>query len=209
MLLIYALSSLAQAPGRNPRPDVDALWKAEEQLLKARQELIEKEAELLQTQAGLLGERIEVLKKNPKTAKAALALTTILDLKAAELKLKQAQANAQTALEGAKIVAADGRYLGRIGPTYDAESIFCSYGDYGATYSEKSIWCTYGKYGATYEELSPFCSYSTKPPKLIIDDTEIASFSVAALAGPIVLSPESLRGMYGARTSLGATATRP
>lgn len=200
-VLTYEIDGIAQPVGQSPAPDPEALRRAEAQLLKARQELLEKEADLLKTQTDLLGKQVESMKKSPKTAKAAAALAAILDLKSAELKLSQAQFNAQRALQGARIIAADGHFIGQIGPTYDTESIFCTHGNYGATYSQNSMWCTYGKYGATYQELSPFCSYSMKPPKLVVDDTEVASVSVSGVTGQVAVSPVALRGLCSDCTS--------
>ena len=133
------------------KPNVEALENQTRELAARRQELREKQIELLE-------QRLELLKRQSPESKAVLAMQAILDL-------QLSQERVRSALLGAKIVADDGTYLGRIGPTYDGESIFCSYGKYGADYSTKSIWCTYGTYGASYNVLSPFCSYSTKPPK--------------------------------------------
>ena len=135
--------------------DTNALEKQTRELSQKRQELLEKQIELMKQQLDLLEQRTP-------GSKAVLAMQSILDL-------KLSQERVRNTLHGTRIVAGDGIYLGRIAPSYDSESIFCTYGTYGATYSTKSIWCTYGGYGASYSESSPFCSYSSNPPRIIVD----------------------------------------
>lgn len=164
------------------KPNVDALEKQSRELAEKRQELREKQIELLK-------QRLELLKHQTPDSKAVLAMQAILDMQLSKERMRNA-------LSGAKIVADDGAYLGRIGPTYDGESIFCSYGEYGADYSTKSIWCTYGTYGASYNVLSPFCSYSTKPPKIILEETVVASLTVRGYGSPVAISPNALRALF-------------
>jgi hypothetical protein len=99
-------------------------------------------------------------------------------------------------LNGAKVYADDGKYLGKIAPSYVSESIFCSYGTYGASYKRESIWCTYGEYGASYKRLSPFCTYSTTPPLIYLDGIAVASLTVNTFAYPIPISPYELKGLF-------------
>jgi hypothetical protein len=165
-------------------------------LEKTRAELGKKQMELLVKQLELATRRLELMQKGPADKEAVTAFAAIVEFKIAELQLRRAAERARTALDGARLVAADGQFLGKLAPPYDPDSVFCSYGDYGASYSNKSIWCTYGTYGATYQELSPFCSYSFKPPKLKSAEKEIAAVTVNPLAEPISLSPEQLQFIY-------------
>lgn len=158
-------------------------------LQKQAQELEQKRQELLEKQLEVLKQRLDILKRESPNSKAIVAMQSILDLKLCQQRVK-------SALGGAKIVADDGTYLGRIGPTYDTESIFCSYGTFGASYSTTSIWCTYGTYGASYNLLSPFCSYSTKPPKIMQDGTLVASLTVRWMGSPLSISPNALRAIF-------------
>lgn len=67
----------------------------------------------------------------------------------------------------AKIVADDGRYLGKIASESDSESILNKYGNYGNKYGPASIWNDYGHYGGKYSGFSPFNPYSRKPPQIV------------------------------------------
>ena len=42
-------------------------------------------------------------------------------------------------LDGAKIIAEDGTFLGRLGDSYESDSIYNEYSDYGSTYDSESI----------------------------------------------------------------------
>jgi len=179
--LLVATIAVSGSIGQNQH-DIDGLQKQARELAQKRQELMKKQIELLQ-------EQLDLLKRGAPGSKAVLAMQSILDL-------KLSQERVRNALDGARIVASDGTYLGRIGPSYDFESIFCTYGDYGATYSTKSIWCTYGDYGASYSELSPFCSYSTKPPKVLVDGNVVASLTVGWFGLPVSLSPKALKVIF-------------
>lgn len=75
-------------------------------------------------------------------------------------------------IKNAKVVADDGKYLGKITNKYDSESILNKYGTYGSKYNSESIWNKYGEYGSRYSLLSPFNKYSTTPP-LIIKNNDI------------------------------------
>jgi hypothetical protein len=78
----------------------------------------------------------------------------------------------------AKIVADDGRYLGKIGNVSDSESILNKYGNYGSKYGSSSIWNDYGHYGGQYSGLSPFNLYSRKPPQIKKNDKVIGRLTV-------------------------------
>lgn len=164
------------------RPSTDDLQRQARELVQKRQELLEKQIQILEHQ-------LDLLKRQSPQSKAVLAMESILSLKLSQERVK-------SALAGGRIVAHDGTYLGRIGPTYDTESIFCPYGPYGATYSTKSIWCTYCTYGASYNVLSPFSSYSTTPPKIIVDGTVVAALTVGWVGFPVSISPNALKAVF-------------
>jgi hypothetical protein len=74
-------------------------------------------------------------------------------------------------LSGAKLIASDGAFLGRIlRNVYDHESITNKYGLYGSQYSQTSILNPYGPYGGAYSLLSPFNPYTTTPPQVVQND---------------------------------------
>lgn len=177
--LAVCVSSLVWA---QERPQTVELQKQAREVAQKRQELLEKQIEILKQQLALLKQR------SPQS-KAVWAMQSILDLKFSQELVK-------STLAGGRIIADDGTYLGRIGPTYDTDSIFCSYGPYGASYSTKSIWCTYGTYGASYNVLSPFCSYSKTPPKIIVDGIVVASLTVGWQGFPVSISPNALKAIF-------------
>jgi hypothetical protein len=76
------------------------------------------------------------------------------------------------ALEGAKIVTEEGKYLGKLASRYDSDSVFNKYGSFGSRYSADSIWNKYGSYGGAYSAESPFNKYSSNPP-LVVKDRDI------------------------------------
>lgn len=150
--------------GQARNQDNDALMKKAKELSESREKLAKEELALLDKQLVAARQQLATLKKAKEDDAAVAAFAALVQLKAAEIERKRAAENAKVALQGASLVANDGQFLGKVLPSYDAESIFCSYGSHGSTYSATSIWCTYGKYGASYQQLSPFCSYSQTPP---------------------------------------------
>ena len=70
-------------------------------------------------------------------------------------------------LDGAKIIAEDGTFLGRLGDSYESDSIYNEYSDYGSAYDSESIWNEYSDYGSDYSSQSPFNNYSSAPPVLL------------------------------------------
>lgn len=63
------------------------------------------------------------------------------------------------------------QYLGCLNCTsYDANSIWNSYGKYGNSYNAGSIWNSYGTYGNSYNALSPFNDYGQNPPVVVDKD---------------------------------------
>jgi hypothetical protein len=72
-------------------------------------------------------------------------------------------------LNGAKIIADDGTYLGTLGDGYESNSIYNEYGDHGSSYDSDSIWNEYSDYGNEYSGQSPFNEYASEPPVLLRD----------------------------------------
>jgi hypothetical protein len=72
-------------------------------------------------------------------------------------------------LDGAKIIAEDGTYLGTLGDSYESDSIYNEYSDHGSTYDSDSIWNEYSDYGSDYSSQSPFNDYASDPPVLLKD----------------------------------------
>ena len=70
-------------------------------------------------------------------------------------------------LDGAKIIAEDGTYLGTLDDSYKPDSIYNEFSDYGSTYDSESIWNEYSDYGSDYSSQSPFNDYASDPPVLL------------------------------------------
>lgn len=77
--------------------------------------------------------------------------------------------NALNFLEGSKIIANDGAFLGIVSQnSFVLNSISNSYGQHGSDYAVKSIFNKFSKYGGDISNLSPFNSLAAKPPKIIL-----------------------------------------
>lgn len=72
-------------------------------------------------------------------------------------------------IDGAKIIADDGKYLGKICSAFDSESIINEFGTYGNEFNSNSIWNQFGTYGNEYSNLSPFNEFTSTPPMIIKD----------------------------------------
>ena len=81
-------------------------------------------------------------------------------------------------IAGAKIIANDGKYLGKVANEYDTDSILNEYGTYGSAYSVDSIWNEYGIYGSEYSSNSSFNEYTSTPPALVKNGRAIAYLTV-------------------------------
>ena len=99
-----------------------------------------------------------------KAVKFAIAISGLVYGSAAV-----AQSSICASVEGAKIVASDGKFLGIISNKYNSDSIYNIYGKYGNKYAGDSIWNKYGPYGSEYNSLSWSNKYSSNPPKIIKD----------------------------------------
>lgn len=71
------------------------------------------------------------------------------------------------AIEGAKVIADDGKYLGKICSSFDSESIINEFGSYGNEFNSNSIWNEFGTYGNEFSNLSPFNEFTSTPPMII------------------------------------------
>tara|TARA_B100001013_G_C24498610_1_gene398232 strand:+ start:334 stop:729 length:396 start_codon:yes stop_codon:yes gene_type:complete len=81
-------------------------------------------------------------------------------------------------LEGAKIIAEDGTFLGILDDSYSTDSIFNDYSDHGTDYSADSIWNEYNEWGNDYSSISPFNEYATDPPILIKEGEVVGKLTV-------------------------------
>jgi hypothetical protein len=81
-------------------------------------------------------------------------------------------------IEGAKIIAEDGTYLGSLDDSYKSDSIFNEYSDHGKTYSDNSLWNEYSDHGKTYSSNSAFNEYASEPPVLLKDGEVIGRLTV-------------------------------
>ena len=70
-------------------------------------------------------------------------------------------------LDGAKVIASDGTFLGTITNSYQSDSIFNDYGTFGNEFNSKSIWNEFGTYGSEFSGSSAFNEYSSRPPMII------------------------------------------
>ena len=81
-------------------------------------------------------------------------------------------------LEGAKIVAEDGTYLGTLDDSYASDSIYNEYSDHGSTYGDESLWNEYSDHGNDYSDESAFNEYASNPPVLLKDGEVIGRLTV-------------------------------
>jgi hypothetical protein len=80
-------------------------------------------------------------------------------------------ANPLDILEGGRIVADDGTFLGIVSRNnLNADSIANDLGQYGSNLSAKSIFNDLGRYGGDISPMSPFNELSVRPPKIITQD---------------------------------------
>lgn len=70
-------------------------------------------------------------------------------------------------IDGSKVIADDGQYLGKLCNAFDSESIINEFGIYGNKFNSNSIWNEFGTYGNEFSNLSPFNEFTTTPPMII------------------------------------------
>ena len=81
-------------------------------------------------------------------------------------------------LEGAKIIAEDGTFLGTLDNSYSSDSIFNQFSDFGKEYHSDSIWNEYSDWGNNYSSMSPFNEYASTPPILLKDGEVVGKLTV-------------------------------
>lgn len=80
-------------------------------------------------------------------------------------------------LEGCRIVANDGQFLGVITRNqFAADSILNEFGAHGSQFRQESIFNTFAQYGSEFSQLSPFNSFSQSPPLIISPNGATVAF---------------------------------
>jgi len=80
--------------------------------------------------------------------------------------------------EGAIVVTADGKYIGKVASKYAGDSIFNRYGTFGSKYNGDSIWNPYGQNGSPYSGKSAQNPYTISPPEMYKNRKLIGYLSV-------------------------------
>ena len=87
------------------------------------------------------------------------------------------QYNLVSQLNGCKLIAADGQYLGVLTTnTLSTDSIFNTIGTYGSTISSTSIFNTISQYGSSISSMSAFNSIASDPPKIVNDAGNVLGY---------------------------------
>lgn len=74
-------------------------------------------------------------------------------------------------LEGSRIHADDGTFLGKISrDQFAADSIANQFGTHGSKFEAESIFNEFGKYGGKFSAMSPYNKFSTTPPKITLNN---------------------------------------
>lgn len=81
-------------------------------------------------------------------------------------------------LEGAKIIAEDGTFLGTLNNSYSSDSVFNKYSEFGKEYHSNSIWNEYSDWGNDYSSMSAFNQYASTPPILLKNGKVIGKLTV-------------------------------
>ena len=81
---------------------------------------------------------------------------------------------------GASVIGADEEhtFLGKIGDSYDTDSIFNDYSRYGMDYSSDSIWNNVGRFGSDVSSYSPFNDVASEPPLILKNGTIIGRLTI-------------------------------
>jgi len=97
-------------------------------------------------------------------------------------------------LEGARIVAGDGTFLGIVTrSSVHPLSISNVVGPYGGTVSPTSIFTIVGPYGSQVAPMSPFNPVTTIPPRILKQDSLMGYLTVNVLITPRI-DPYELAG---------------
>ena len=98
-------------------------------------------------------------------------------------------------LEGAVIIASDGRRLGTITTNcVSAEALCNPFATYGNEFNSSSIYNDFGRYGSEFSSVSPFNEFSSTPPEIYKDGRFLAYLTKNATKTPRV-DPDWLTAM--------------
>jgi hypothetical protein len=96
--------------------------------------------------------------------------------------------------EGAKIIASDGTFLGKLGPKWKSDSIFNDSSEHSATWSSNSIFNLSGDYGNSYSSVSVFNESASNPPRIISEEGEyIGKLSIGPSWDSTRYSPNDIK----------------
>ncbi len=97
-------------------------------------------------------------------------------------------------LEGFKIVASDGQYLGKISQNVvDSESITNVVGTYGSIVSSTSIFNIVGSYGSIVSSKSPFNIVASNPPQILDKNGNFYAFLTKNVVKSPRVDPDELK----------------
>lgn len=95
-------------------------------------------------------------------------------------------------LEGGRIVAKDGQFLGTITGRSHKESIANPYGDYGSSYSPTSMFNRSGTYGSPHSGKGAMHPHTPFPPRIYVDGKPVAYVTANRSFKPSI-HPDALR----------------
>ena len=123
---------------------------------------------------------MDIKHTTPRSTNRSFMLTIIILIASLGLSLHADEVSSYRCyeLEGAKIVAEDGTYLGTLDDSYASDSIYNEYSDHGSTYSDESLWNEYSDHGNDYSDESAFNEYASNPPVLLKDGEVIGRLTV-------------------------------
>ncbi len=97
-------------------------------------------------------------------------------------------------LEGFKIVASDGTFLGIISQNVvDSKSISNSIGQYGSIVSSTSIFNIVGEYGSIISSKSPFNIIADNPPQIIDKNGNFFAYLTKNILKTPSIDPDELK----------------
>ena len=77
--------------------------------------------------------------------------------------------------DGASIIGNDNEFLGKLGPSWQSDSIFNTSSSFSSSWSANSIFNSNSIYGSEYSSYSVFNENASEPP-IIIKDSEIIGY---------------------------------
>jgi hypothetical protein len=97
----------------------------------------------------------------------------------------QAEIDLLLVLDGTRIVADDGKFLGSIScRPASADSIANPFALFGNQFNPESIFNHYGTYGNQFSPLSPYNHFTTNPPRILRGEDFVAYLTVNAAMTP-------------------------